>query len=97
MPLHWPDFQPDLDELRAAVSDRTRVILVNDPHNPTGAVFSRKLQDEVIPLAERHDAVIVTGLRLPPTTADGCRRRRSSRRAISRAERPAYAEAAAPG
>jgi N-succinyldiaminopimelate aminotransferase len=60
VPLRWPRFQPDLDELRAAVSDRTRVILVNDPHNPTGAVFSRELQDEVIRLAERHDAVIVT-------------------------------------
>jgi len=60
VPLRWPDFRPDLDELRAAVSDRTRVILVNDPHNPTGAVFDRELQDEIIRLAERHDAVIVT-------------------------------------
>src|SRR5688572_24562071 len=60
VPLRWPDFQPDADELRAAVSDRTRVVLVNDPHNPTGAVFDRELQDEIIRLAERHDAVIVT-------------------------------------
>ena len=60
VPLRWPDFQPDLDELRAAVTGRTRVILVNDPHNPTGAVFTREVQDEVIRLAERHDAVIVT-------------------------------------
>jgi len=60
VPLRWPDFQPDLEELRAAVSDRTRIILVNDPHNPTGAVFGRELQDEVIRLAERHDAIIVT-------------------------------------
>jgi N-succinyldiaminopimelate aminotransferase len=60
VPLRWPDFQPDLDELRSAVSDRTRIILVNDPHNPTGAVFTRELKDEVIRLAERHDAVIVT-------------------------------------
>ena len=60
VPLRWPDFQPDPDELRAAVTDRTRVILVNDPHNPTGAVFTREVQDEVIRLAERHDAVIVT-------------------------------------
>jgi len=60
VPLRWPDFQPDLDELKAAVSDRTRIILVNDPHNPTGAVFSRELQDEVIRLANRHDAIIVT-------------------------------------
>jgi len=60
VPLRWPDFQPDLDELRAAVSDRTRVILVNDPHNPTGAVFGAEVRDEVVRLAERHDAVIVT-------------------------------------
>jgi N-succinyldiaminopimelate aminotransferase len=60
VPLRWPDFQPDHDELRAAVTDRTRVILVNDPHNPTGAVFTRELQDEVIRLADEHDAVIVT-------------------------------------
>ena len=59
-PLRWPDFQPDLDELRAAVSDRTRVILVNDPHNPTGAVFGAEVRDEIVRLAERHDAVIVT-------------------------------------
>jgi len=60
VPLRWPDFQPDLDELRAAVSDRTRVILVNDPHNPTGAVFGAAVRDEIVRLAERHDAVILT-------------------------------------
>ena len=36
VPLRWPDFAPDLAELDAAVTDRTRVILVNSPHNPTG-------------------------------------------------------------
>ena len=60
VPLRWPDFQPDLDQLRAAVTDRTRVILVNDPHNPTGAVFSADVRDEVVRLADRHDAVILT-------------------------------------
>jgi len=60
VPLRWPDFQPDLDELRDAVTDRTRVILVNDPHNPTGAVFSAEVRDEVVRLADRHDAVIIT-------------------------------------
>lgn len=60
VPLRWPDFQPDLDELRAAVTDRTRVILVNDPHNPTGAVFGADVRDEIVRLAERHGAVIVT-------------------------------------
>lgn len=60
VPLAWPDFQPDLDVLASAVSDRTRVILVNDPHNPTGSVFSREVLDEIVRLAERHDALIVT-------------------------------------
>jgi len=60
VPLRWPDFQPDLDELAHAVTDRTRMILVNDPHNPTGAVFSAEVRAEVVRLAELHDAVIVT-------------------------------------
>ena len=60
VPLRWPDFQPDLDRLRAAVTDRTRVILVNDPHNPTGAVFDAEVRAEVVRLASHHDAVIIT-------------------------------------
>ncbi len=60
VPLRWPDFQPDLDELAAAVTDRTRLILVNDPHNPTGTVFSPETIEEIVRLAHRHDAVIVT-------------------------------------
>jgi len=60
VPLRGEDFQPDLDELARAVSDRTRVILVNDPHNPTGAVFSAEVRSEIVRLADRHDAIIVT-------------------------------------
>lgn len=60
VPLRRPGFQPDLAELRHAVSDRTRLILVNDPHNPTGAVFDTEVIEEVVRLAARHDAIIVT-------------------------------------
>lgn len=60
VPLRRPDFQPDLEVLAASVTDRTRIILVNDPHNPTGVVFSPEVQAEVLRLAEKHDAVIVT-------------------------------------
>lgn len=60
VPLRWPDFQPDLDALADAVTDRTRVILVNDPHNPTGAVFSAEVRSAIARLAERHEAIIVT-------------------------------------
>ncbi|WP_431799706.1 aminotransferase class I/II-fold pyridoxal phosphate-dependent enzyme [Microbacterium kunmingense] len=60
VPLRFPDFQPDPQALRDAVSARTRVILVNDPHNPTGSVFSEELRTEVVRLAHEHDAWIVT-------------------------------------
>lgn len=60
VPLRFPGFQPDLDELGRAVTDRTRLILVNDPHNPTGAVFSAEVRAEIVRLAQRHDALIVT-------------------------------------
>ena len=60
VPLRAPDFQPDLDALRAAVTDRTRLIIVNDPHNPTGAVFPRRTLELIVELAHQHDAIIVT-------------------------------------
>ncbi len=60
VPLRAPDFQPDLERLAAAVTDRTRIILVNDPHNPTGAVFDREVLTEIVRLADAHDALIVT-------------------------------------
>ncbi|MFC5434543.1 aminotransferase class I/II-fold pyridoxal phosphate-dependent enzyme [Microbacterium suwonense] len=60
VPLRRPDFQPDLDRLASVVNDRTRIILVNDPHNPTGAVFASEVQTEIVRLAQKHDAIIVT-------------------------------------
>jgi N-succinyldiaminopimelate aminotransferase len=60
VPLEAPAFLPDLDRLRSAVSDRTRIILVNSPHNPTGTVFGRELLEVIVQLADRHDAIIVT-------------------------------------
>jgi Aspartate/tyrosine/aromatic aminotransferase len=60
VPLRAPHFAPELDELRAAVTDRTRVILINNPHNPTGAVFDRETLEAIVALAHEHDAIIVT-------------------------------------
>src|SRR4029077_12638402 len=37
--LHAPDFRPDMDALTKAIPPRPRLILLNSPHNPTGAVF----------------------------------------------------------
>lgn len=60
VPLRFPDFEPDPEELERSVTDRTRLILVNDPHNPTGAVFSSETRELIVRLAERHGALIVT-------------------------------------
>jgi len=60
VPLRWPDFQPDHDDLRAAVTDRTAVIIVNTPHNPTGTMLTGETLELIVELAHRHDAVIVT-------------------------------------
>ncbi|MGV8884641.1 MAG: aminotransferase class I/II-fold pyridoxal phosphate-dependent enzyme [Microbacteriaceae bacterium] len=60
VPLRSPTFEPDHDDLRAAITDRTRLIIVNDPHNPTGTVFSHDTLRLIVELAIRHDALIVT-------------------------------------
>ena len=58
--LRAPHFQPDHDDLRRAVSDRTRIILINNPHNPTGAMMGRETLELIVELAHQHDAIIVT-------------------------------------
>ena len=60
VPLRAPDFVPDLDELRDAVTARTRIILINSPHNPTGAVLDMPTLELIVELAHQHDALIVT-------------------------------------
>ncbi|MBM4390808.1 MAG: aminotransferase class I/II-fold pyridoxal phosphate-dependent enzyme [Deltaproteobacteria bacterium] len=50
----------DPDALRAAVNERTRVILLNSPHNPTGKVFTREELSLVAELALHHDLVVVS-------------------------------------
>ena len=58
--LRPPGFRPDLDALRAAITPRTRLILLNSPHNPTGAVFSRAELAQIAALACEHDLLVVS-------------------------------------
>ncbi len=53
-------FTFDPDELRAAVGPRTRVMIVNTPHNPTGAVFDAEELAEIAKVCREHDLVAVT-------------------------------------
>jgi aspartate/methionine/tyrosine aminotransferase len=58
--LHEPDWSIDPDELRAAVTPRTRAIVVNSPHNPTGKVFSRDELELIADLCREHDLLAFT-------------------------------------
>ena len=58
--LRAPDFRLDVDALRAAVTPRTTSILLNTPHNPTGAVLNRDELQAVADVAIEHDLVVVT-------------------------------------
>ena len=58
--LRFPDFAVDEGTLRAAFSSRTRLILLNSPHNPTGKVFNRAELELICSLAREHDAWVVT-------------------------------------
>ncbi|MEU8974502.1 pyridoxal phosphate-dependent aminotransferase [Streptomyces monashensis] len=53
-------FRLDLDELRAAVTDRTRLLLINTPHNPTGTVLTRAELTAIAELAVERDLLVVT-------------------------------------
>lgn len=59
-PLLAPDFMPDLAALEDAFSSRTRAVLINNPHNPTGAVFPADVLQRVVDLARQHGAIIIT-------------------------------------
>jgi aspartate aminotransferase/aminotransferase len=56
----YPDFKLPLDEMASLVSEKTRVILVNSPSNPTGAVYSEEELKAVAALADRVGAVLVS-------------------------------------
>ena len=58
--LRPPDWSFDPDELARAFGPRTRAIVVNTPHNPTGKVFTRAELETIADLCRRHDAVALT-------------------------------------
>ncbi|WP_043466883.1 pyridoxal phosphate-dependent aminotransferase [Kitasatospora sp. MBT66] len=58
--LRAPDFRPDLDRLRSLVTPRTRLLLLNSPHNPTGLVLSPEELAAVAELAVERDLLVVT-------------------------------------
>ena len=80
-----PRWHPDLDALAASITARTRVLLLNSPHNPTGMVLSEAESRRLAELAVRHDLIVITdevyehmvfeGEHIPMATLPGMRER----------------------
>jgi len=58
--LKAPDFRPDLDALKRKITGKTRLLLLNSPHNPTGMVLTREETEAIADLAMTHDLLVVT-------------------------------------
>ncbi|MGZ4444367.1 MAG: pyridoxal phosphate-dependent aminotransferase [Nocardioidaceae bacterium] len=58
--LRAPGFRLDVDALRGAVTENTTALLLNSPHNPTGAVLTREELEAVARVAVEHDLVVIT-------------------------------------
>jgi N-succinyldiaminopimelate aminotransferase len=59
VPLHPPTWSLDPDELRSAFSKKTRALLLNTPHNPSGRVFSREELTLIAELCIEHDVTVI--------------------------------------
>lgn len=69
--LHAPDWNFDPDELRQAFSPRTKAIIINSPHNPTGKVFSREELTLIASLCQEFNALAITDEIYEHITYDG--------------------------
>ncbi|MCE0538941.1 pyridoxal phosphate-dependent aminotransferase [Kineosporia rhizophila] len=57
--LEWPEYRLQADRLTAAVTDRTRLILLNTPHNPTGRVLDRAELELIARIAQERDLIVI--------------------------------------
>lgn len=73
VPLHFPDLAFDVADLAAAITPRTRLILLNNPHNPTGKVFTEAELTAIAEVARAHDLVVLTDEVYEHLTFDGRR------------------------
>jgi aspartate aminotransferase len=53
-------FLPDLERLAASITPRTKVLIVNSPHNPTGVVYPRAVLERLAELAQRHNLWVIS-------------------------------------
>ena len=62
-PVHYicdegADWFPDIDDIRSKITDRTKALVIINPNNPTGAVYSRELLEQIIEVAREHELIL---------------------------------------
>lgn len=58
--LHAPDFNFIVDELNNAVTDKTKLIILNNPHNPSGKVFTKSELEQIANIAIKNDLYVIS-------------------------------------
>jgi aspartate/methionine/tyrosine aminotransferase len=56
----YPDFRPDVNRIADAITDRTRMLMINSPANPTGAVYTEQELRDIAELAGRHELLVLS-------------------------------------
>ena len=62
-PVHYmcdeqADWNPDIDDIKKKITDRTKALVIINPNNPTGAVYSREILEEIVQVAREHQLII---------------------------------------
>lgn len=62
-PVHYicdeqAEWNPDLDDIRSKITDRTKGIVIINPNNPTGALYDRSILEEIVEIARQHNLVV---------------------------------------
>ena len=70
--LAFPGYQIDWNEIRQAISEKTRAIIINSPHNPTGAVLTREDISSLIEIVSDSNIVIISDEVYEHIIFDGC-------------------------
>ena len=84
--MHAPDFTVDPSELEKAVTNKTKILIINNPHNPTGKVWAREELQQLAHFALKHDLLVISdevyefllfdgATHIPMATLDGMKER----------------------
>ncbi|MCU4434651.1 aminotransferase class I/II-fold pyridoxal phosphate-dependent enzyme [Acinetobacter bereziniae] len=60
IPLHAPEFSVDWDQVKSSITDKTRMVIVNTPHNPTGAIWSQQDWLNLIDLIQDKNIIVLS-------------------------------------